>query len=585
LPSWSRLPDRAAALALDARTATLGRWDGALLLAVLAIAISLRVQLLVGADFPINDGALFLVFVESVARTFPHLPQSVHYNGLTIPFAYPPLAFWVSGAAVRLGAEPLAVVQNLPTLMNIGWVLLFAALLLRCGHSRLFTAIALLVFATTFRSYEWLVMGGGLSRGFGSLFLLLALHALLPPGLWRDGPGWNWKRLVLGGLCVGATVLSHLEWGILCTFSALACVALAKPKVLPFVVAAVVLGAVSSLLVLPWIASVVHVHGLAPFRAASQTSAWNIHAIPESERMLTRNAMVLLPFVLFGTVLVLRTRGVFWVLFMAAAALLIPRSGETPLVLGIGVLAATGLIAVVLAVARWPTPLARPAAAAVALVALALTGLRAFDAQRRDAHFTSLPHDVRAAMAWVAATHPGERFAVVREAPWFYNASAEWFPVLAHATSATTVQGREWLPDQDFDRVYQAVEQLNESTTCEDLLRSLQVLPRVDYVWAEGVDLRARSDLQDFMHRRKTLGERFTSLKHRLRGQPLLEQRDPAGALHGQDTAAGCFETAGWHEVHANALVRIFRVPAQGAAVEPRLLQQGPGSPAAQLRP
>ena len=559
--SWSRSLHRAAALARDAQAASLGPWDAAVLLASLAIAVGIRVQLLLGADFPINDGALFLVFVDAVARTFPHLPATIDYNGLTIPFAYPPLAFWVSGAAVRLGAAPLTLVQDLPILMNIGWVLLFAGLLLRCGASRLFTAVAVLVFGTTFRSYEWLVMGGGLSRGFGSLFLLLALHALLPPGLWRERAGWHWTRLVLGGLCIGGAVLSHLEWGILCTFGALACVVLARPKLLPFVTAGLVLGAVSSLVVLPWIASVLHAHGLAPFRAASRTSAWNIRAIPEGARMVTRNAMELLPLVLFGAVLVLRTRAVFWVVFMAASAVLIPRSGETPLVLGIGVLGATGLIAVVLAVARWPWPAARPAAAAVALAALALTGLRAVDSARRDVHFAALPPDVRSAMAWVAATHPGARFAVLREAPWFYNAGAEWFPVLARATSATTVQGREWLPHQDFDRVAQAVERFNDSTSCDAVLRSVQAFPRVDYVWVEGIDLRARADLQAALQRHRTLGERLASFERRLRGQPLLDQPDPAGALRGTDTVAGCLDAAGWPEVHANRLVRIFRAP------------------------
>lgn len=567
MTSWPRFRARTAALAHAAQGATLGRWDIAALLASLAIVIGIRVQLLLVTDFPINDGALFFVFLQAVARTFPHLPSMVDYNGLSIPFAYPPLSFWISAIAVRMGADPLGLVHRLPILMNIAWVLLFASLLLRTGCSRLFTAVAVLVFGTTFRSFEWLVMGGGLSRGFGSLFLLLALHALLPAGLWREGSGWNWRRVVLGGLGIGATLLSHLEWGILCTFLALVCLVLAQPRPLPFLKAAFAMGFVSALLVVPWIASVLQVHGMAPFRAASQTSAWSFNAVPESGRMLMRNATLLLPFVLFGAVLLATTRQVFWLALLVAAALLIPRSGETPLVLGVGVLAATGLLGLLVAVARWPSRLARPAAAALAVAAIALTGLRALETQPRDDHFTVLPPEVRSAMAWVARTHPGERFTVVREAPWYYNAGAEWFPVLAHAISTTTVQGREWLPDKDFDRVYQAVDELNESHSCDALLRSVQAFPRAGFVWAEGVDLRARAQLYDFLHRRKSLGERLASLQRRIRGQPLLAQADPSSALHGPSTAAGCFEAAGWPEVHANARVRIFRAPGTDPAV------------------
>jgi hypothetical protein len=544
------------------------------LLAALAAVIAIRLQLLVASDFPINDGALFYLFVQDMARVFPHLPTAVDYNGLNIPFAYPPLSFWVSAALVRLGFDPLGVVHGLPILLNIAWVLLFAWLLLRTGFSRLSTAFAVFVFGTTFRSYEWLVMGGGLSRGFGSVFFVLTLGALLPPGLWR-GTQWAWRRLLVGGVLLGATILSHLEWGLLATFCALVALAIARRRPWPFLQGAVVLGVVSGLTVLPWVASVAQVHGLAPFRAASASGQWTFNAVTQSGRVLMRSALLLLPLLIVGALLVLRTQKVFWLVLMAAATLLIPRSGETPLVLSVGVLITIGFLGLVVAVARWPGRFARPAAGVLCVAVLALTAVRAVDAMRRDDNFAPLSQDVRGAMAWVASTHPGARFAIVRESAWAYNASAEWFPVLAKGVNTTTVQGREWLPNREFDRAYAAVEALDESETCPQLLRSLQAFPDAQFVWTEGVNLQARAITREFLLRPKSVGQRLQTLKRRLRGQPVVDVPPAKGALRGPGTAAGCLDAAGWQEVHSNATVRIFRVPAATAALSREAMANG----------
>ncbi len=240
-----------AATANEARATALPRFEAALLLLTLAGVVAIRLNLLMTTVFPINDGALFLVFVESIARDFPSLPTTVEYNGLAIPFAYPPLSFWLSAAAVKLGADPLAIVHQVPILMNIAYVLLFAFLLLRTGHSRLFVALAVLIFGTSLRSYEWLVMGGGLSRGLGGIFLLLSLLALMSSRT-QAISRQSVPRLLLGGLCVGGAVLSHLEWGILAAFSALACLALSSRNKRRYVQAALMVGLTALAAVLPW---------------------------------------------------------------------------------------------------------------------------------------------------------------------------------------------------------------------------------------------------------------------------------------------------------------------------------------------
>ncbi len=546
--------------------ATLGRLDTPLLLAALAAVLAIRIDLLLATDFPINDGALFFVFVQAVAHTFPLLPAFTAYNGLEIPFAYPPLSFWLSAAAVQLGASPLALVHRAPIVMNVAWVLAFAWLLLRTGHARLFTAVAVLVFGTTFRSYEWLVMGGGLSRGLGSLLLLAALHALLPAGLWR-GSGWDRRRLVAGGACIGAAVLSHLEWGLLAAFCGLCCLALAQHRWQPLAAGSMALGAVAGAVALPWIAWVLATHGAAPFLAAAQTGGAPLR-LANGGGMLLRSATVLLPVALFGAALLLPVRGRFWLLLAAASVWLVPRSGETPLALATGVWVATGALGLWVALQRAPQP---HAAASTAFVAAAcvLLGVRALDAAQRPEHFTALPSEARSAMAWVAAHHPGRRFALVREAPWEYNGVAEWFPVLAGAVNTTTVQGREWLAEGAFARAERRLQALDGSLSCRQVLRGLRQLPAADYLWVEGIDLQARAAVLDRRARHRPLSEWLEGWQRRLRGDPPVHRVGTPGALRGPGTLAGCFDAAGWREVHANARVRIFQVPDAAKVASP----------------
>lgn len=516
-----------------------------LLLAALAVVIGIRIHLLRSTDFPINDGALFLSFIDAIVPVFPALPGTILFSGLHIPFAYPPLSFWLAAGAVRLGANPLALVHFAPIVMNIGYLLLFTCLLRRTGHSRLFAAVAVLVFGTSFLSYEWLVMGGGLSRGLGSLFLLMTLLVQMPAVARPSAQPPSMKQAILGGLCIGAALLSHLEWGMLAAFSSVASLALAPGSLRTRLRAMVMSGAVAAVLVAPWLAFVVQAHGPDPFIAAARTgSLQDVGGAPGGAMKVALSLNLLLPFVVVGAVAVLRSRDAFWLLFAVAAMVLTPRGGRTPLMLALGVLAASGLLTSLVLVRQWAAHRGRVLTLrGLGLAVVALLAIRTVPAMQADPRFVVLPREVRDAMAWVAARHPGDRFAVLNDTAWYYNASAEWFPVLARAVNTTTVQGREWLPDHDFRRAERAVRALNASTDCEQLLRNLRAFAASDFIWAEGVDLRARSGA----------------------GTP-KSSASSANALRGPGTLAGCFDGAGYEEVHANDRVRIFRAPPGGSA-------------------
>lgn len=453
-----------------------------LLAAALAGAVAFRFYLLLALDFPVNDGALFLEFVKTTAETFPYLPTFADYNGLVLPFAYPPLSFWIGAAATKLGADSLSVIRIMPILLNILYVLLFALLLLKSGRSRLFTALAILFFAVNLRSFEWLLMGGGLTRGLGSLFLMLALLAATVPDEGR-GRAISLGRMVLAGAAVGAAILSHLEWGIVAAASVLLSCALRGVSFKQFVTSSVIAGLSASALVLPWLLFVVQIHGLEPFLAAGGTSGWDMghiagRLIGIGSMALASNALAVL-----GAVVLVVRRQWFWVGFILICVILTPRHAQTPAMLAVAVFSAQGIISAVELGGRFIRSRKLLIGSVAALVAALLT----LNLYRTQLHsplsFRILPPEMRQAMAWVAANEAGKRFAIINDRQWPNDSSGEWFPSLASARSVTTVQGREW--NGEYLRWDKLTRALRASASCEELDANLKPFGRFDFLWVE----------------------------------------------------------------------------------------------------
>jgi hypothetical protein len=454
-----------------------------LLSAVIVAAVAFRLWLIAATDFPINDGALFYEFLRETSASFPGLPERVVYNGFSLPFAYPPLSFWIGASLTKVGFDALSVIHILPILMNIFYVLLIGLLLLKAGRSPLFTALTLLFFCFRLRSFEWLVMGGGLSRGLGSIFLVAALLAVNVPGPGRklELPYW---RMALGGAFVAGAILSHLEWGILAAASLLASRALGARSIKEFVLQSMVAGATALALVLPWFLLVLQIHGFEPFLAASGTSSWNVLTSILGLLELLRPAIAN-PFILLGGLVLLVRRDPFWFAFALICLFLTPRHAPTPLALPLSIFAAQGVLTAWGMMQRFIRPRRVAVAALVSTVALIVTLNTYRQYQGTDRPFRPVPSELRAAMAWIGEHHKGAKFIMLNRAPWYYDGSAEWFPTLAQARSMTTVQGREWLPNQAFERAKTLESELEQSQSCTDVLERLRPLERSDFIWAE----------------------------------------------------------------------------------------------------
>lgn len=462
------------------------RREGTVLLAIMLVAAAVsRLYLLLATDFPINDGGPFVAIIDQTAAIFPALPPQFGWNGLEIPFAYPPLAFWLAALLKTAGINAIATMHVLPIVMNIAFVGLFALLLDRSRHSRVFTAIAVLFLSISLRSFEWLVMGGGLTRGLGSLFLMLALLTVARSD--RDGAvAPSPRRMAFAGAAVAGAILSHLEWGLLAACALVVSRALSSRSAGEFAVTTTIAGLSAVVLVAPWLLWLLATNGIGPLIAAGGTSGWDVG---KSSYMLVRLGLgvsLVNPFILLGGIALLWRRQFFWIAFMLLCLFVTPRHGQTPLSLAYAVFAAQGVATLCALLVRLMRQ--RTAALAIATLAVAAFGARQAYASFRGAETVRpLSGEVRHAMGWVAANHPGARIAVFTGRFWAVDSSAEWFATVAKAQSVTTVQGREWLPDGAFDRSVELGERLRQSKTCPELLGNLQFYPRFEFVWAESM--------------------------------------------------------------------------------------------------
>ncbi len=87
---------------------------------VLASAL-VRVPPVLAEGFPLGDGGFFLAIVESIRASGNLLPARIPFNGELLPFAYPPLGFWLAAALSALpGLDPVESLRWLPLAFSLG---------------------------------------------------------------------------------------------------------------------------------------------------------------------------------------------------------------------------------------------------------------------------------------------------------------------------------------------------------------------------------------------------------------------------------------------------------------------------------
>ncbi len=458
---------------------------------LLGAYVRLQPALLTG--FPVGDGGLFYAMTEALQKNGCVPPAFVEYNGLAIPFAYPPLGFYLAAALNGLFGIPLMeVFRWLPAVES----LLFAALIYPLAEALLRSPFKALL-ATIFflflpRSIGWFVMGGGITRALGAIFLTLTLRAVY---LLFSAPAP--KYLALSVLFGGGVVLSHPELALhaaTCSLALWAFFGRSRRGVQnALLVAFGILLTVS-----PFFGLTLARHGFAPYQHAAATG---FHSLTAWLALLTGSfadeklITLVSAFALLGLLVSLTRRDFLLPALWLIPALADPRSAASVSIIFWCMLAAIGFAEVVLpgfyALQNKTTPEDPLQSRLAKIVFSVILFYLFFGATVSNQVYLKISVNAgqRAAAQWTAENLPPRSrvLIITGQELAFADGFTEWYPALSSHVSAAAVQGWEWLPGKPFSARMEEFARLqaclNQGAGCVES-RALQSGAAFEYVLA-----------------------------------------------------------------------------------------------------
>jgi hypothetical protein len=423
------------------------------LLGAILLGAFVRLYPALTSDFPINDGGLFYRFILELQKQAYRLPAASTYNQAQIPYVYPPLSFYLAGLTSSILQVPLLdIIRWLPAFVSVSTIPAFYFMAREILKSKFQAILAVYCFAFLPTAFDFMVVGGGLSRSFGFLFSILTLQQEFR--MLRSNRFVN----VFGtGIFAALTVMSHPVAAWFTFFSAaLIWFFVGRSRQGITQAAAVIL--IGAAISAPWWGTVLLRFGpqvLFSAFQAGQLNNYNVLAvflfIHTNEPLLDLEAAL----ALFGFFACLKNKQFFVPVWLVAVFLLEPRLSATYAVMPTALLAASGLDSigqVVFSVNSKDENTGvspRNYIGRLLFVYLFTYGL--------IAAFISTPHNhltpaERQAMSWVQSNIPqGQSFLVLSG---IHGAGddyvSEWFPAVTDQISLATPQGSEWLPGDVF---------------------------------------------------------------------------------------------------------------------------------------
>lgn len=445
-------------------------------------------------DFALNDGALFVQMSEAIRLNGYILPETVLYNRTEIPFAYPPLSFYLVAFLTDLfNFNVLDVVRYMPLVFNIlsiGTFVLLASRLIKDKVILLYTSV---FFPLIPRSYEWLIMGGGVTRSVGFFFALIATYEAN-----RILSKYDIRRFIYCSLFLSMTVLSHLEWGITGVVTVTLLI-LSKQFSRRGFVLIVALGAVVLLMTSPWWITVLTRHGLAPFMAASKTSEWEPLTFERIVSVLKifddGLGLPLSGLAIIGWLLSVARKDWFLPVWFITIFLTTPRHGPTAAAMPLAILASVGLAQFLMPILIQSATFTKNKFNAIRVIWSKLSSNNTFIQRLINNHvvvsciiaviflflmtninytkqtpLVALTESERSAMVWLKDNTPSDAEFIVltTSSSWQDDRVAEWFPVLSDRKSLTTAQGLEWVPGDVFRSKVESIKELKRNQASGD---------------------------------------------------------------------------------------------------------------------
>jgi hypothetical protein len=410
------------------------------------------------AHFPINDGGMFLTMILDLQANGFALPRATSYNFSDIPYAYPPLGFYLVAFLSRtLGIPPADLLIWLPAVVSVAIIPAFYGFSLKITGSKSKAMVAASLYAVIPGVSDWLIMGGGLTRSLGILFLIIGLGYVYV--LVRGG---GKRNTVLSIFFCSLAVLSHPEAGLQTAGFCLLLWLLYGRRIRSIgnaLALALGVGAVTSV----WWMNVLRFHGFAPFTSAMQTGIRETLTASLFHTFFSlQGALPLLPvFGLVGMYVAIKERNLLPVIGFFLPFVVDPRNAPAVAIFPLLILSVEGMVFLRNEYERslQKSAQAQPSNSLEGIPALLFGVLLTYffavsiSATGRLASLALTVSD-RETLEWVRENTPAEsRFLLMTNTGQINpmtDAHLEWFPSLAARRSLNTLQGLEWTHGSRF---------------------------------------------------------------------------------------------------------------------------------------
>ncbi len=441
------------------------------------------------SGFPISDGALFLRAIESIQENNFKLPSFINYNQLNIPFAYPPLAFYIAGAiSSAFQIPPIQVMTWMPAIVLV-LTLPFVFFLARLLTNSIFQAsIAVFFYALLPRTILWFIMGGGITRSLGHLLLIIASSQLYLLIIKRN------RQYIFSSIVFCSLVtITHPEAALHTILTGMLIWAVFD-KSINGIKRGILVGLGTLILTSPWWALVLSRFGLSPFISAGKTGLQTPFVLLNllenfgAEKLLTLIAAL----AILGFFHQISKKEPFLPAWYFIPFLIEPRNAPNVVTIPMAILASIFLTEKILPglstkdrIEEADKRLSFFSVKIVFLAYLSLSlslGMILFDTEISN---NIVSPDIREAFMWLNKNTPAEsNFLVITgKLNLFGDYINEWFPYFAQQKSQTTIQGNEWLHYVDFNHqinILRKIQNCVNSTVAIECIENVTIQNQVD---------------------------------------------------------------------------------------------------------
>jgi len=443
------------------------------LLLITVVGGFIRIVHVINLDFPLNDGGFFYQMIIDLQDAFFVLPDFTTYNQNNIPYVYPPLGFYIGSSISTVFKFPiLDIIRILPGFISILTIPAIYRLSKKFLKTETEVIAATFVFTFLPTSFDWLIVGGGLTRSFGYLFAILTISEVYD--LFTTD---NKRKILSSVLFASLTILSHpgTAWfafyctGIILIFN----IKRYNRWLVKSII--VILGII--LVTSPWWFTITSRHGFSVLLSPFQTEAISLSTLLTPLTFLFTNEPLLdlLAFCgLLGVIISLKNRSFFLPFWLFSTFIFEPRLGATYSVVPMAMLAGVGVINV-LGKVILPSPTKSTDGYQIRLsqIVIGYFVLYVIVSAYLGINYHTVTVDQRNAMNWVKLNTSETAQFLILSGNQNYGTDqvSEWFPALSERSSLTTPQGHEWLPGNEFNHRIQLHSELqelsNECTTKE----------------------------------------------------------------------------------------------------------------------